>query len=328
MPRNLDFDGLYEGLCYGFIRHKRAQGLEFAPNSQYLLRKLARQLEEADPNKISMTEEEVLRFVSRRDGEKLSTQRKRCDIARQFALFLVQEGYDAYVMPPDQAPRERERAVPYIFTRDEIEAVIEAADNMPVSCRAPELDTVVPIALRLLYSCGLRISEVTSLRVGDVDLDNGVLSIVRSKNGKSRYVPMSASTAQSCRNYAKLWDRGDITADSPFLRNRDGGFYSRSTLAKHIQGLFKSCGVLRADGTPPRVHDLRHSFIVHSFDRAYEELGMSGDACLPYLSAYLGHSHITDTEYYLQFTDMSRKRIVNAMVDVYSHIGFKGGADE
>lgn len=328
MPRNLDFEGLYEELCYGFIRHKRAQGCEFPANSQFQLRKLARTLEEAEPGRIAMGEDTVRAFAARREGEKASTQRGRADVARQFALYLVQEGYEAYVLPPDQTPRESERAIPYIFSHDEIAAVIEAADSLPVSCRAPERNTVVPIAVRLLYSCGLRISEVTSLRVGDVDLDNGVLSVVKTKNGASRYVPMSDSMAESCRNYAASWERGDITPDTPFLRNRDGGAYSRSTLARYVQSLFAACGVLRADGTPPRVHDLRHSFAVHSFDRAYELLGMSGDACLPYLSAYLGHSHITDTEYYLQFTEMSRRRIVNSMIDVYSETGIGGGGHE
>lgn len=80
---------------------------------------------------------------------------------------------------------------PYIFTEDEIRRIFQIADSLEPCASVPLRHQVMPVLLRVLYGCGLRISEALELRVADVDLSNGLLHIRHGKNGRERLVPMS-----------------------------------------------------------------------------------------------------------------------------------------
>ncbi len=95
------------------------------------------------------------------------------------------------------------RYLPYIFTHSQISAILEYADKdaKEHSSVSSRVDTA--IILRLLYGCGLRISEALSLKMQDVDLDNGVLHIWDSKFQKDRMIPMSQTLMSVCIAYSK-----------------------------------------------------------------------------------------------------------------------------
>ena len=158
---------------------------------------------------------------------------------------------------------------------------------------------VMPVLFRLLYTCGLRVSEALHLKVADVDLDAGVLAIYGAKGDKERLVGIS----DSMLTYMKSYRSNPLVANAKsiyFFPAPDGGFYDTST----IYDIFRKClfdaGIPhRGRGKGPRLHDLRHSFAVHILNKWSSE-GKDIYTCLPILRTALGHDRITTTEKYLR----------------------------
>ncbi len=118
---------------------------------------------------------------------------------------MVRIGCREYVPSRSDIGKMHRTFIPYIFTHDEIKSLFTVMDSLetPPRSGAPRRKNVIPILFRLLYCCGLRVSEATKLKGEDVDLGNGILTIKNSKFGKSRYVPMSPETTAKCYEYAK-----------------------------------------------------------------------------------------------------------------------------
>lgn len=118
---------------------------------------------------------------------------------RRFMQYLEKVGIDAYV---DRDIRMVQSSfVPYIFSHGEIVRLFAAADGLPYTPISPQRVYVMSLLFRMLYGCGLRISEALNLVMADVDLDQGVLHIRNSKFGKERLVPMSESLTFRCSQY-------------------------------------------------------------------------------------------------------------------------------
>jgi integrase len=149
---------------------------------------------------------------------------------------------------------------------------------------------------------GLRLSEACNLTLQDVDLENGVLTIRGAKFGKTRLVPLHASTCKVLAEYIdrrqRHWAKRTV---SPYLfvsswGNRlDGGQIHRAFYV-----LSRQIGLRGAsDSHGPRLHDLRHRFATKTLVNWYRA-GHDPERRLPLLSAYLGHVHVADTQWYLE----------------------------
>ena len=116
----------------------------------------------------------------------------------------------------------------------------------------------MPLLFRILYGCGLRISEALALQKGDVDLNHGTLHIRHGKNHRERIVPMSATLIEECRKYIQAVHKN--TADSiPFFYTKEWAPYSKSTIEKFFRSILWDIGIpYRGTQFGPRVHDLRH----------------------------------------------------------------------
>ena len=96
--------------------------------------------------------------------------------------------------------------VPYIFTHEQIVSVIKAADETEPREVARNMHLALPVIFRILYGCGLRVSEVVGLRYKDVNLEDGILTIREAKTDRDRYIPLSDSVKEACISYAdKTW---------------------------------------------------------------------------------------------------------------------------
>jgi integrase len=149
----------------------------------------------------------------------------------------------------------------------------------------------------------MRCNEALQLDRDDVDLVNGVLTIRGAKFGKSRYVPMHASTQCVMNAYATCRDRLCRSPDSPsfFVSDRGGRLTHWSVRCTFVK-LSHQIGLRGAgDSRGPRLHDLRHRMAVNTLLGWYRN-GVDVERRLPELSTYLGHAHITDTYWYLTAT--------------------------
>lgn len=237
---------------------------------------------------------------------------------RILCKYLHSNGYDApCAFHP--APHVNKCFVPHIFTKDEIERLFSAVDCTKESSESPLRHLVMPVLFRLLYTCGLRVSEALHLKVADVDLDAGVLAIYGAKGDKERLVGISDSMLA----YMKSYRSNPLVTNAKsiyFFPAPDGGFYDTST----IYDIFRKClfdaGIPhRGRGKGPRLHDLRHSFAVHILNKWSSE-GKDIYTCLPILRTALGHDRITTTEKYLRLVPEAYMEVTEPFNDRFHTI--------
>jgi integrase/recombinase XerD len=223
---------------------------------------------------------------------------------RDFFAYLVSRGHMPTSPLPDLAPRIPRSFEPYIYSREELQRLLNATEILEDN-RSPLQRATFRSLLLLLYSAGLRPSEGLRLRCCDVDLDDRVLAIWDTKFFKSRLVPIGAALSEALRTYSKA--REDLPmpakARSAFFSSRTGAAISLSRLEQVFVRLREHAGVRRPPGArwQPRLHDLRHAFAVHRLVAWYRE-GADVQACLPLLSTYLGHVNVSGTQAYLTMT--------------------------
>lgn len=223
---------------------------------------------------------------------------QRLSYVRGFARHHVASDPKTEVPPPGLLPFRAARAHPYLYSQDEIERLLEQA--LQLSPSTPLRRWTYHALLGLLSVTGLRVGEALRLRLDDVDLDNGVLTVRGTKFVKSRLVPIHASTREVLARYQlrRANHLGDGDATHYFVTGTghplDGGDVRRTfyRLSRRIglRGLNDSHG--------PRLHDFRHRFAVETLLGWYRS-GQDIERRLPVLSTFLGHVHVSDTYWYL-----------------------------
>src|SRR5690625_1367657 len=178
--------GVFANQIADFVLMKRALGFKYNAEADELLR-FSRFTVNLGMQEPALTREVVRAWGVQRPDEGVKNNRRRVSILRQFAVYLHTLEHDAYVAPPDKWPN-RPRFVPYIFSENEVEKIFRCSDNLYPNRRSV-MHYVMPVLVRMLYSCGLRISEAVSLLNQDVDLQNGLLQVRNGKFGKDRQVP-------------------------------------------------------------------------------------------------------------------------------------------
>ncbi len=225
-------------------------------------------------------------------------------VIRIFLHHLNGTGMRVYIPP---VPKVADDYVPYIFSDMEMDKIFMLADNITMTKRQanPNIQLEYPMIIRLLYGCGLRIGETLMLRMKDVDLDNGVLMLKHTKGDKQRLVPVHSTLASILRSYCMAM--GLIGKSDSFL-------FPSATLdtpmSPHI-ALHRFEKILKRSDISlpgrqkyqrgPCLHCLRHVFVFKSFAKA-EKDGRGINNSIPYLSIYLGHDSLQETEKYLKFS--------------------------
>lgn len=139
-------------------------------------------------------------WEEKRPHENETTQLVRISYVRQFCEYLNKNGYEVPgAFHP--APKKSQQFVPYIFTKNELEKLFSATDATKPTPLSPIRHLVMPVLFRLIYTCGLRASEALRLKVSDVDLDQGMMTIFGAKGDKDRMVGISDSMLEYMRNY-------------------------------------------------------------------------------------------------------------------------------
>lgn len=311
------FTGPFKDYCHQYADYKKALGFSFGVSSFYLLRYMDDYFKRYNFSSPILTKRMAEEFVSRRYGESSKTQHMRKSLIRQFALFMNRKGFDYYVYPNELIPLPK-TFTPYIFTRDEIRRIINVVDHLPSSPQSRYYHLIYPMLFRILYGCGLRISEALALKKSEVDLANGILTIIKSKNSTSRLVPMSWSLTECCRRYAE--DMGfDMSSEGYFFPSKDGGMYHRTPVYVKFKQFMKFAGIFAEGSVGPRVHDIRHTYAVHALEKMIND-GQDTYCTLPILSVYMGHRGIESTEKYLRLTEEAYGSVIDTIAPLYTDV--------
>lgn len=201
-------------------------------------------------------------------------------------------------VPPAGLLPPLQRAKPYIYSDTEIGALLAAALALPPTDGLRRWTYYCLFGL--IAVTGMRLSEAIGLQCGDVDLEDGILTVRRTKFGKSRLVPLHPTTRAVLRGYAERRDAhlGPRCGPYFFVAER-GGRLLHQYVHRVFWRLSRETG-LRGPGdhSGPRVHDFRHRFAVRTLLGWYRE-GTDVERQLPMLSTYLGHVCVRDTYWYL-----------------------------
>jgi integrase len=282
-----------------FVHEKQACGYRYGEEA-HLLARFDRFLCDEALSQCELPRSISRKWLAKQTHESVSTHHHRICAVRQFALYLCRLGYPADVPDRSLTAKCADSFSPRILTRAEIQQLFHAVDQLTPTARAPLRHLIMPEVLRLLYGCGLRLGEVLHLRVADVDLDRGVLTVREAKFGKDRLVPPALPLVQRLQKYAAGME--DRSSDAYFFPSPSGGPWSLSAVYWLYRELLLRCGIPHAGrGKGPRVHDLRHTMAVHTLLRWLRE-GADLAAKLPVLATYLGHQSLAGTQRYLHLT--------------------------
>lgn len=289
--------GNFQPYIEGLIEQKQSLGYPYHTSARHL-KAFSGFCMKHYPNETTLNKEMAMHWAEKRPEEHVNGLIRRITPVRQLAKYMNQIGIEAYILPAG-IPGKGSRYVPHIFTDQELQAFFAEIDRCARSVYSPARHLTIPVFFRLLYCCGLRPSEARLLDVADVDLENGKLAIRHSKGHKDRNVMMSEELLNLCRIY-----HAQVSRISPsrlaFFPNQAGQHYRKAMIDYWFHLFWNKTRITCTSGNPPRVHDFRHTFAVKRLNLWVQE-GKDLNACLPYLSMYLGHAHLTATDYYLHF---------------------------
>jgi integrase len=299
-----------------FVSQKRAVGFPYDA-SERILGVFDSFCLERYPDEGQLKRDIAMHWAELRPGEHVNTLIRRITPVRQFAKYLLSVGIDAYVIPGG-IPAKGIRYVPHIYTKDELRSFFSVLDQFSYNMNSPARHLVVPVIFRLLYCCGLRSSEVIGLKTENVDLATGALTILESKGHKDRIVMMSEDVLSLSRIYhqrvSMIWPRRTY-----FFPNHRGGRYGKGFLGYTFQKCWKEAEIGPVSGNSPRVHDFRHTFSVNRLNRWVKE-NKDLNAYLPYLSMYLGHESLSETDYYLRLVPEFFPTLLSVSEERFAHL--------
>lgn len=236
----------------------------------------------------------------------------RFDRARALAVFLHAEDSQHEIPAKGLLGRSRRRRpAPHILTRDQISSIMQEA------LLVPGLSPISPLTYHFLFgllaSTGLRISEALSLQLDDLTEDG--LKIHNGKFGKSRLVPINASTRAALERYLEARVALRNTNNDLFVL---GHGHAPTKTRAHVVfvRIVRELGYRNPKGPGPRLHDLRHTFAV----RSLEACGNNPQAVLRHmraLSTYLGHVDIANTYWYLEATPVLLQMIASTAEETW-----------
>lgn len=210
-----------------------------------------------------------------REHAKSSIGRKLSAI-RAFYKYLLRQGGIRKNPAELVSTPKKEKRVPFHLNIDEITALVEAPRGleMPVLRDRAILET--------LYSCGIRVSELTGLNVGDVNLEEGLVRVL-GKGGKERIVPLGRHASGAISSYLRC--RKGPAIDAPFLLNVRGGRLTSRSVARIIDKYILKLAAMKKISP----HTLRHTFATHLLE---------GGADLRAIQELLGHASLSTTQKY------------------------------
>jgi integrase/recombinase XerD len=243
----------------------------------------------------SITTKLALEWATKPAGASPRWWAARLGIVRQFALYAQSFDPRTEVPPHRLMPRSSRRLTPYIYSKEVIDKLLEAARAQPDPLSA-STDTTL---LGLIAVTGMRVGEAIRLDRHDLDHDRGLLVVRGTKFGKSREIPLHPSAVEALGRYARSRDRLlPIQYSSRLFLSRKGKPLIYANIHRRFHHLIDRTGLANHSPRRPRIHDLRHTFAVRTLIGWYRA-GVDVESRLPLLSTYLGHLNPAMTYWYL-----------------------------
>ena len=291
------FRSVFAALLNDYISAHREAGFMY-DNPAYWLYRFDQYCAEKQIKDTIITKPLFEGWAAKSTSETKTTQNNRLQAVRNFSVYLNTLGIASYI--PLHLPKP-EKIVPYLMTDGDIRAFFEKVDcNEVVSSVASfkRLAQEYKVLFRLIYCCGLRNNEACSLKVSNVDLANGSITIYQAKGNKDRIVYLSDDMQRLCFQYQQ-WLNSQL--DSPSLWFFPGkcpiAHIPKTSVDCKFNEFWNATDSAKSCDKKPTVHCLRHAFVIKRVN-LWMEADISLQVMMPYLSNYLGHKGPIETYYY------------------------------
>ena len=321
----MEYTSVFSPYIIGLIEQKRAFGYKYLSQAG-ILRKFDTFCTERHPGSTTLSREIILDWVIKRLGEHSGTLHGRITPVKELAKYMVRLGHEAFILPKGLMPRIK-RYMPYIYSNDELKRIFAQTDCCHYCCEVPYRHFVMPVFFRLLYCSGLRLSEARLLKVKDVELFQGIITVTNAKLDKHRQFPVSSELLERLKTYYRNVHLVSGPEDWFFPGNGNKPM-TMGNVEKNLRRFLWQAGISHGGrGKGPRVHDFRHTMAVHCLRRwVLEKKDLR--AYLPVLQAYLGHVSLGDTSYYLHLTADLFPNITEQVERTFGNIIPKTGGDD
>lgn len=283
----------FSAVAADYLATRRAMGYKLAYQGQ-MVEQFAAYLDSAGAEHLTIAA--ALSWARQPVGAKPVWWAVRLSTARSFARFLSALDPATEIPPAGLLPEPSHRAVPYIYSDEDIERLLRAAGHLNPEHRADTYQTLIA----LIAVTGMRVGEAVRLDRDDVNLDEGMITIRNSKFGKSRQVPLHPTSVEALGAYARRRDeRRPVPKSTSFFTSAIGTRVLRDNVCTVFPRLVREAGLRSPNRLrPPRAHDLRHTFAVCCVISWYRQ-GLDVERRMPLLSTWLGHVDPGSTYWYL-----------------------------
>lgn len=292
------FKSILRDEIHEFISLKRALGFKYE-SEEGILRRIDAYFTSANLTAREVSRELCEGWCRKQSHESPANHASRISVMRVFCRYLNDVGIPAYI-PPGNLTTKRQKYDAHIYTTDELDrffAAVDASKSLPLEC--PYRGLVMPIFFRILYTSGLRVSELRLARVKDIDLDEGYIFVKGGKNRKDRLVPIHPTLVSRCCELKKAIHK-DSPDDEYFFMQYPGRAMTLVNVYRNFRRYLEKAGIPHT-GKGPRVHDFRHTYCVNLLLKWSSE-GKDLMAYIPYMRTMLGHEGFEETAYYLKLT--------------------------
>ncbi len=292
------FSSIFKDEFQDLVDLKKAEGFKYEADALALAR-IDRFFVAEGLSVKEISKELSNKWCSKTEGESHHNWCSRISSMRVFSSYLFDRGYDVYV-PSKCITKHGPKYDAHIYTEDELRRFFKAVDesqSIPYEC--PYRGMVMPIFFRILYTSGLRCSELRLLKVKDMHEDENYLVVVGGKNNKDRIVPIHPILAEKCKALRKAIHQNS-TEDEYFFMQLPGKPMRLEGVYQNFRRYLDQAGIPHT-GKGPRVHDFRWTYCVNRL-KTWAEEGKDLLNYLPYMKTMLGHETFKETAYYLKLT--------------------------
>ena len=302
MLNNYDFKSIFKEELNNFISYKRSLGYDYKAEISRL-KYIDNILFQLKLSHKSITKETFFELTKRNDMKEANYARQY-GVTKDFCKFLISNEYKN-IYYEDKKFNIINNYNPIIFNDNEIDMLFNTMDNyknLHQNKKSYNLYYTYSVFFRLIYACGLRVSEGIKINIENVDFNENTIRIIDSKRHISRIVVFSDSLKDCLIHYIN-----SLKLQKGLLfKNTRNNQLCKNQLRKYYRNI-----IIQAQlNNKSHIHDLRHCFCNKAFNQMLEN-GYDENVVIVYLYKYMGHKTITETEYYLHFTDYNKQKIIN-----------------
>ncbi len=296
MGNNSEFKSIISNYITGMLQEKRSNGYSY-DSEEKILKRFDRYCTDNCLDKLEVNKVFLEKWMERTETEGNFNQGKRISVVRQLLLYMASCGIIVYI-PHDFC--HFKKAQPHIFDSFEIHDFFNVVDAYRPEHRPAyevRLANEYRLIFRLYCCCGLRNAEVAGIAKENVNLEEGILTLLNSKGNKDRLVYLSEDLRKNCIEYF-LYIRSTL-GFSPkwFFPAKDPDKPIKNTTMDKVFNNFWGKTKYALCNNKPTIHDFRFTFVVNRMNIWAEE-SVDLNVMMPYLSRYLGHKSINETFYY------------------------------